>query len=287
MRGARSDDERGPDRHRDDETGRPEGEHGRRTCDGDPRQSCVGETRVPRDRGKVGARPPVGWGSASLATTRGERLAQLVSKLGGTGSSCRVRVQRARDGVEQRAREVGPLTLERWRAVGDRVCHLGERDAPERVATGKRLPEHHADRPDVTRRGRFASAQALRWNVRQRAGDIADGCQRVELVELGETEVQEARRDVLTVFEDHVRRLHVPMDDPPRMRVREPLEHLRRGFDGAVVVELPGAHHLAQGASADVLVGDVDMTGVPAEVVRADTAFVAEPRCRLGLALGA
>ena len=35
-----------------------------------------------------------------------------------------------------------------------------------------------------------------------------------------------------------------------RVRVREPVEHLRRGLDGAAVVELPGAQRLAQRAPA-------------------------------------
>ena len=38
--------------------------------------------------------------------------------------------------------------------------------------------------------------------------------------------------------EQHVRRLHVAVDDPARVREREPLEHLRRRLDGALVAEL-------------------------------------------------
>ena len=77
------------------------------------------------------------------------------------------------------------------------------------------------------------------------------------------------------------------MDDPAAVRVREPVEDLRRGLDRLAVAQLAAAHRLAQRAAADVLVGDVDVAGVGAEAVRAQAALVPEPRGRLGLAFGA
>ena len=77
------------------------------------------------------------------------------------------------------------------------------------------------------------------------------------------------------------------MDDPAAVRVREPVEDLRRRLHRLPVAQLAAAHRLAQRAAADVLVRDVDVTGVGAEPVRAQAALVPEPGGRLGLAFGA
>ena len=86
------------------------------------------------------------------------------------------------------------------------------------------------------------------------------------------------------LLDEHVRRLHVAVDDPEPVRVRERVEDLRRRLDGVAVAELAGAQRLAQRAALDVLVGDVDVAAVAAEVVGADAALVPEPRRRLHLA---
>ncbi len=77
------------------------------------------------------------------------------------------------------------------------------------------------------------------------------------------------------------------MDDPTAVRVREPVEDLRRRLHRLAVAQLAAAHRLAQRAAAHILVGDVDVTGVGAEAVRAQTAFVPQPGGRFCLAFGA
>ena len=118
-------------------------------------------------------------------------------------------------------------------------------------------------------------------------GHVADRGQRLRLVELGETEVEEAHRDALVVREQDVRRLDVAVDDPAAVRVREPVEDLRRRLDRLAVAQLAGAHRVSKRPPADVLVGDVDVAGVGAEAVGAEAALVPQARCRLGLALRA
>jgi len=154
------------------------------------------------------------------------------------------------------------------------------------VLPGERLPEHDPDGPDVAARAGVLSAQPLRRDVRERAGDVADGGQRLRLVELREPEVEHPHREPLLVREEHVRRLHVPVHDPARVRVGEPLEDLRARFDRLAVAQRTGAQRLPQGAPAHVLVGDVDVAGVAAEAVGAQAALVSKPRSGLGLALG-
>ena len=47
------------------------------------------------------------------------------------------------------------------------------------------------------------------------------------------------------VREQDVGRLHVAVDDPLRVRVREPVQHLRGGLDRGGVVEPPAADRVA------------------------------------------
>ena len=195
--------------------------------------------------------------------------------------------QRVRDRTEEPLRQIGPLGLQRRAAGLDRAGHLRQRHAPERVLAGERLPEQDPDGPDVARGAGLLAAQALGGDVGERAGDVADGRQRLGLVELGEPEVEQAHRDPVVLGEEHVRRLDVAVDDPAAVRMREPVEDLRRGLHRLPVAQLAAAHRLAQRAAADVLVRDVDVTGVGAEAVRAQAALVPEPGGRLGLAFGA
>ena len=55
---------------------------------------------------------------------------------------------------------------------------------------------------------------------------------------------------------------------PIAVRVGEGVEHLRGDLDGVAVVELVRAQRLAQRSAQDVLVRDVDVAVVVAEVVR-------------------
>ncbi len=118
-------------------------------------------------------------------------------------------------------------------------------------------------------------------------GNVPDGSERVRLVELREAEVEHADRDLAALLHEHVRRLDVAMDDPAAMGVGQPVEHLGGDLDGRRVVQPVRPERLAQRAAANVLVRDVDVPGVPAEVVGPHAALVAQARRGLHLACGA
>ena len=271
--------ERGHGRERGRPAGRIEGKRGRADEGGD-----AGERGRRRALGQRVRRDPL---DRRRTLAAGERGPQLLRQRGRGRPLGRVVRECVRDRAEQPLRQVGTLGLQRWAAGLDRPRHLRQRHAPERMLARERFPEQDPDRPDVARRAGLLAAEALRGDVGERAGDVADGGQRLGLVELGESEVEQPHRDAVVLGEEHVRRLDVAMDDPAAVRVREPVEDLGRGLDGLAVPQLAAAHRVAQGDAADVLVGDVDVTGVGAEAVRAQAALVPEPRGGLGLALGA
>ena len=153
------------------------------------------------------------------------------------------------------------------------------------MASGERLPEQHADGPDVRPRCRRLSAKPLRRDVGERPGDVAGGGQRLRLRQARKAEVEQPNRDVLTVREQDVGRLDVAVDDPARVRVRETFQHLHGGRDRRRVVELARAKRLAKRATRRVLVGDVDVLRVVAETVGPLTARMPEPRRRFRFAL--
>ena len=190
------------------------------------------------------------------------------------------------DRVEETLGEIGALGVERRRSRLDRSGHLLQRHAPERVLARERLPQQDADPPDVARGTCLLSAQPFGRDVRERARNVADGGQRLGLVELCEPEVEQAHRDAVSLGQQHVRGLHVAVDDAAPVGVCEPVEDLSGRLDGLAVAQLAPAHRLAQRAAADVLVGDVDVAGIRAEAVRAQAALVSQPRCCLGFAFG-
>src|SRR2546423_718403 len=104
--------------------------------------------------------------------------------------------------------------------------------------------------------------------------------QRFLLGELGEAEVEQADGDLLVLGDEHVRRLHVPVHDPARVRVRERLEDLGAGLDGFRVVQRPRPQCLPHRLAGYVLVGDVDVARVALEPVGAQAALVPESRRR-------
>src|SRR5262249_26638552 len=94
--------------------------------------------------------------------------------------------------------------------------------------------------------------------------------------------------------EGDVRRLDVAVEDPRRMRVGEALAHLRARFDRHLVRQHPVAQRLAIRAAGDELVGDVDVSRIAPESVRAQARRMAQvgggrrlplgAQCRLALA---
>ena len=191
------------------------------------------------------------------------------------------------DEGDERLREVGARGRQRRSAAADPLRDLEERPAAERVASGECLPEQDADRPDVGCGPGGLAAQPLRRDVGERSGHIPGGGQRLLLGDEREAEVEEPDREVDAVREQDVRRLHVAVDDPARVRVREPLEDLRGRFDRVGVVELAALERVTQRAAGDVLVGDVHVAFVPRQRVRAYAGRVTELGRGRGLALGA
>ncbi len=151
----------------------------------------------------------------------------------------------------------------------------------------QRLPQEHPDRPDVALWSRLASVETLRRDVRERSRDVADGREGVRAVELGETEVEEADREVVAILDEDVRGLDVAVDDSGPMGVRERIEDLSRDLDSVAIGERSGANRLAERPPGHVLVCDVDVARIVADVVRTHAAVVPQPACRHGLPLGA
>ena len=155
------------------------------------------------------------------------------------------------------------------------------------MPAGQRLPEHDADRPDVGSRFARLAVQPLGRHVGQRPRHVAGRGELLLVRELRETEVEQADRDLLALRDQDVRGLHVAVDDPAPVRVRERLEHLRRRLDRVRVVQVAGPKRLSHRLPRDVLVGDVDVARVPLERVGAQAALVPESRGRKRLPLRA
>ena len=155
------------------------------------------------------------------------------------------------------------------------------------MASRKRLPDDDPDRPDVALGLCLGAGEPLRRDVRERSGDVSDVRERVGAVELREAEVEQAGRDLVLMLEQDVRRLDVAVHDPHAVRVGQRVQHLGRDLDGVSVADLVHPHRLAQRAPRDVLVRDVDVAGVVADVVRAHAAVVAQPARGKGLTLSA
>ena len=106
----------------------------------------------------------------------------------------------------------------------------------------ERLVEQHCDRPHVARGTGGFAVQSLRRDVRKRSRHVAGGCQRLTLRKACEAEVEDSHGDAVTfVGEQHVRGLHVAVDDAPLVRVGKSVEYLSGGFDGVGIAHLSGA----------------------------------------------
>ena len=226
-------------------------------------------------------------GAAAVLRRRRGQVAQL-GRRGAPPSAGAAGSRRGRRSTVSRmcARQVRAQRLERRRAVLDAPRRLDEVAAPERMLAGECFPEDDAEPPHVGGRCRGKSLQPLGRDVRERARDVAERGQRVELGHLREPEVEEPHVDARRLGEQHVRRLDVAVDDPAAVRVRERVGDLAADLERCAVVELAGAQRLAHRASRHVLVGDVDVGRVAREREDALAARVAERGGGAGLALG-
>ena len=242
--------------------GRPAGERGRERG-----RACA--PRLGRHRQAERAR--------ALRTPARRRAAQRGGEARRRRAAAGARRQRAVDELDELSRQVGAHRRERRRAGLDRPRGLEHRRLPERMPPCERLPQHHAHRPHVGCLGGVLACEPLGRDVRERARHVALRRERLRLRHSGEAEVEELRRHAIALREKDVRRLHVAMEDPRSVRVREPLRDLRARLDGAGVVERAGAQGLAEGAAGDELVRDVDMPAVARECIRAQAARVTQP----------
>ena len=151
----------------------------------------------------------------------------------------------------------------------------------------ERLEQDDADRPDVRGGCRDEPLQALGGDVGERARDVAERRQRVELRHLGQAEVEQPHVDLVRLGEQDVRRLDVPVDDAAAVRVPQRLGDLGADLERVAVDQRAAPQRLAHRAARDVLVGDVDVRGVARQREDPLAAIVAERGRCAGLALGA
>ena len=152
---------------------------------------------------------------------------------------------------------------------------------------GERLPEHHADGPDVGRAGGVVAREALGRDVRERAGDVALRGERLGFGHAREAEVENPDGYAPAVGEQDIRGLDVPVQDSGPVCMGEAVADLRAGLDRGAIVELTGAERLPERATRHEFVRDVDVAGIPRERVGAEAARMAQLRGRLGFPLGA
>ncbi len=199
----------------------------------------------------------------------------------------RVQRERAVDELQQALRQVGPQRRERRGAELDRARRVEHRRLPERMPARERLPQHHADGPDVCSGLRVVARQPLGRDVGERSRHVALRGQGLRLGHPREPEVEQPRRDPVAFGQQDVRRLDVAVEDPGRVGMRKSLAHLSAGLDRVGVGQLPRAKRLPEGAARDELVGDVDVSRVAGEGVGPQAAGMPELRGGGGLALRA
>lgn len=76
--------------------------------------------------------------------------------------------------------------------------------------------------------------------------DVADGREGVRAVELGQTEVEEADREVVAILDEDVCGLDVAVHDSGPMGMRERIEDLSRDLDSVAIGERSGTNRLAE-----------------------------------------
>ncbi len=111
-------------------------------------------------------------------------------KPSGFRSARRVEHECARDRAPERLGQVGPHVGQRRRARLNPPRGLAGVVGAEGVPSGERLPQHHADRPDVGRCGGVLAEQPFGRDVGERPGHVPDRGQGVELLHLREPEVE-------------------------------------------------------------------------------------------------
>jgi len=176
-----------------DERAEEEGPAGGEEGEQERRSPCKdgGKGRVQRTRAQHDGRRRRAAALGAPGLGRPEKLESLLGRRPLAG----VDREHPVDRPAELAREVRPQLGERLRALLDAPSRLEGRGGPEGMTAGERLPEEHADGPDVRRSGRLVAGQTLGSDVGKRARDVSDGGERIGVVDLGEPEVEEAHGD--------------------------------------------------------------------------------------------
>ena len=235
-----------------------------------------------------------GDGSARAATCGGRRGAaaprSAARELGRGRRRCAGRPTATRSTSSSSAlRQVGPKRRERRRARLDRARRVEHRRLPERVPARERLPEHHADRPDVGRGGRrprprAARARCTRACPARRPARSASPPRPSARARSRAAAPTTPSPSASSTFDGFTSRWRIPR----RVRVRERRRRsARRPRSPRASSSSPARSASRNVRPGHVLVRDVDVARVARERVGAQAARVAEPRRRRGLALGA
>ena len=182
----------------------------------------------------------------------------------------------------------------------------GSRAAPTRAAArlpGSRVRPPGSERPR-TDAGRSTSPRGARRPTRRRSrasprsrGDAPARCTRAfpgtsrrrsecPLRRTARGRSRGGGSELVAVLDEDVRGLDVAVDDPARWACASASRDLSRDLDGVAIGERAGADRLAERPPGHVLVRDVDVARVVADVVRPHAALVPEAPRRQRLALG-
>ena len=159
------------------------------------------------------------------------------------GACARVFLQAFRDGLDQRAGDVGDERLDRAGLFADNLPrHAVEVLAPERLSAGQQFVRHRADREDVAAGVHRLPGDLLGRHVLRGADDHADHRHAGGFVAVGNPEVQESQH-AGGLGDQQVGRLHVAVDDAALVRVTE------AGAQLGEPVHLPRERHLIAAAN--------------------------------------
>ena len=226
--------------------------------------------------------------AAAAFVPRWREAAQLVGELARGRPLARILRERAIDEPQQPLRQLGPQLAERPRAGLDRARRLEHRAAPERMPSRERLPEHHADGPDVRRRRSRARRRAARAR-----------CTRAFRARLPARSASRRRPSARARSRARARRPAAPSASrtfdgltsrwriPAACACARPSQTCAHASIASSSVSSSGAQRLAERLAGDELVRDVDVPRVVREAVRAEAGRMAQARRGLGLALGA
>ena len=213
--------------------------------DARPAGQCADRTGAsPRpSRPRVPSAPPAAAGRVTSSRLRRDRpaaaaYARLAAALLRQGAEL-LRQSRRRTGRRCGLATSAPATVSStWRGRSGRRDSSGGAPCWMRRDVSVRSPPQNGCSPASASQSSTPTAQtsaaavavsplqALGRDVGERARDVAEAGQRVELGHLGESEVEQAHVDLARLREQDVRRLHVAVDDPAAVRVSESLGDL-------------------------------------------------------------